>query len=57
MLRIPISDNGWGTDAQSAEVATPDPWDGETNNNEWPAETASNDNNDWNANNEGVDQG
>ena len=52
-----IADNGWGTDAQSAEVVTTDPWGGETNDNQWTAETASNDNNDWNANNQGVDQG
>ena len=52
-----IADNGWGTDAQSAEVVTTDPWGGETNDNQWTAETASNDNNDWNANNQGVEQG
>jgi len=50
-------DNGWGTDAQTAEVVTTDQWGGETNDNQWTAETASNDNNDWNANNQGVEQG
>ena len=56
-IQFAISDNGWGTDAQSAEVVTTDPWGGETNDNQWTAETASNNNNDWNANTEGVEQG
>ena len=56
-IQFAVSGNGWGTDVQSAEVVTTDPWGGETNDNQWTAETASNDNNDWNANNQGEDQG